>query len=306
MRTRRGAADRQDARRGAPDPDRRRERRGAGVRRRVHAAGRADARLRIRRPTTGVYEEARLLVEATLELRPTSGTALVRAFRRGHAGRAVSACTRTTPTRSRAFVDRAPADAPVGPCRAGCRCRWSAPPPTPASRAKGLLTMLTYNERRFDREALDPRPPARPAVRGARRAKEPVVTPRAEGAPRPSGGGPRSSGVLPRSSGLVPGSSEGGPRRPGVLPRPPEVVPRPSGVVPPPSGVGRDGRSTVPTHAGSVDRGPTSGWTAGMPPPSGSRFPDSPAGASVHTRGAARDQRPHPRCRAGTRRVAPW
>ncbi|MCS0606479.1 methylaspartate mutase [Streptomyces sp. LP11] len=101
---------------------------------------------------SGIYEEARLLVDSTLELAPTVGQALVEAFARGHLD--VPYCLhQDNANRSRAYVD------------AGGMLRWAEAGRMPlradgggGSRrpvsAKGLLTMLGFNERRFDREQL--------------------------------------------------------------------------------------------------------------------------------------------------------
>ncbi|MGW2562129.1 methylaspartate mutase [Streptomyces sp. NPDC001514] len=100
---------------------------------------------------SGIYEEARLLVDSTLELAPTVGEALIRAFSRGHLD--VPYCLhQDNANKSRAYVD------PRG------MLRWAEPGRMPlsvdrgASRrpvsAQGLLTMLGFNERRFDREQL--------------------------------------------------------------------------------------------------------------------------------------------------------
>ncbi|MFE6178358.1 methylaspartate mutase [Streptomyces sp. NPDC056464] len=101
--------------------------------------------------STGVYEEARLLVDSTLELAPTVGAALVRAFARGHLD--VPFCLhQDNANKSRAYVD------PRG------LLRWAKPgamplkpEPSTAARpltAQSLIDMLAYNERRFDREQL--------------------------------------------------------------------------------------------------------------------------------------------------------
>ncbi|MDI3389985.1 methylaspartate mutase [Streptomyces sp. B-S-A8] len=100
---------------------------------------------------SGVYEEARLLVDSTLELAPTVGEALIRAFERGHLD--VPYCLhQDNANRSRAYVDPAGmlqwAEAGRMPLRVG---RGAARRPVSA---KGLLTMLGFNEQRFDREQL--------------------------------------------------------------------------------------------------------------------------------------------------------
>ncbi|GGW69656.1 methylaspartate mutase [Streptomyces lucensis JCM 4490] len=100
---------------------------------------------------SGIYEEARLLVDSTLELAPTVGEALIRAFARGHLD--VPYCLhQDNANRSRAYVDP------------GGMLRWAEPGRMPLRvergrtrrpvSAKGLLTMLGFNERRFDREQL--------------------------------------------------------------------------------------------------------------------------------------------------------
>ncbi|MER6563458.1 methylaspartate mutase [Streptomyces sp. NPDC001027] len=100
---------------------------------------------------SGIYEEARLLVDSTLEMAPTVGEALVRAFGRGHLD--VPYCLhQDNANKSRAYVD------------AAGMLRWAEPGRMPlrvapgASRrpvsARGLLTMLGFNERRFDREQM--------------------------------------------------------------------------------------------------------------------------------------------------------
>jgi methylaspartate mutase epsilon subunit len=100
---------------------------------------------------TGLYEEARMLVDSTLELAPTVGGALVRAFARGHLD--VPFCLhQDNANLSRAYVD------PHG------LLRWArpgsmplAPGDTESARplsAQSLIDMLAYNERRFDREQL--------------------------------------------------------------------------------------------------------------------------------------------------------
>ncbi|MER7999309.1 methylaspartate mutase [Streptomyces sp. NPDC095613] len=100
---------------------------------------------------TGIYEEARLLVDSTLELAPTVGEALVKAFSRGHLD--VPFCLhQDNANKSRAYVD------PRG------MLRWAEPGRMPLNvkgfdarrpvSAQGLLGMLGFNERRFDREQL--------------------------------------------------------------------------------------------------------------------------------------------------------
>ncbi|MGW5271495.1 methylaspartate mutase [Streptomyces sp. NPDC004044] len=100
---------------------------------------------------TGLYEEARMLVDSTLALAPTVGQALVRAFSRGHLD--VPFCLhRDNANKSRAYVD------------ARGLLRWAEPGGMPLAidstaagqplSAQGLIDMLGYNERRFDREQL--------------------------------------------------------------------------------------------------------------------------------------------------------
>ncbi|MFE9256109.1 methylaspartate mutase [Streptomyces sp. NPDC006879] len=101
--------------------------------------------------STGLYEEARMLVDSTLQLGATVGAALVRAFARGHLD--VPFCLhRDNANKSRAYVDERGL------------LRWAQPGAMPlrgadlAGRrplsAQGLIEMLGYNERRFDREQL--------------------------------------------------------------------------------------------------------------------------------------------------------
>ncbi|MGW3425411.1 methylaspartate mutase [Streptomyces phaeochromogenes] len=100
---------------------------------------------------SGIYEEARLLVDSTLELAPTVGEALVRAFGQGHLD--VPYCLhQDNANRSRAYVDAAGMLQWAEPGRMPLRVERTASR-RPVS-AKGLLTMLGFNERRFDREHL--------------------------------------------------------------------------------------------------------------------------------------------------------
>ncbi|WP_405879929.1 methylaspartate mutase [Streptomyces sp. NBC_01136] len=100
---------------------------------------------------TGLYEEARMLVDSTLELAPTVGAALVGAFARGHLD--VPFCLhQDNANASRAYVD------PHGLLR---WARAGAMPLEPEDAefarplsAQSLIDMLAYNERRFDREQL--------------------------------------------------------------------------------------------------------------------------------------------------------
>ncbi|MCB5165112.1 methylaspartate mutase [Streptomyces bambusae] len=119
------------------------------------AAAVADDEARFGKPelptSTGLYEEARMLVESTLELGDTVGSALVRAFARGHLD--VPFCLhRDNANKSRAYVD------PRGLLRWAKPGAMPLPPQDLAGRrplsAQGLLDMLGYNERRFDREQL--------------------------------------------------------------------------------------------------------------------------------------------------------
>lgn len=99
---------------------------------------------------SGIYEEARRLIDSTLELAPTVGEALVRAFERGFLD--VPYCLhQDNANKSRAYVD------------AGGMLQWAEPGRMPLDvrrgtarpvSANGLLTMLGFNERRFDREQL--------------------------------------------------------------------------------------------------------------------------------------------------------
>ncbi|MFD6619635.1 methylaspartate mutase [Streptomyces albidoflavus] len=99
---------------------------------------------------SGIYEEARLLIDSTLELAPTVGEALVKAFERGMLD--VPYCLhQDNANKSRAYVDARgmlqwaePGRMPLDVARGSAR---------PVS-AKGLLTMLGFNERRFDGEQL--------------------------------------------------------------------------------------------------------------------------------------------------------
>ncbi|MFE9566418.1 methylaspartate mutase [Streptomyces sp. NPDC006487] len=101
--------------------------------------------------STGLYEEARMLVDSTLELGHSVGAALVSAFARGHLD--VPFCLhRDNANKSRAYVDprgllrwAEPGAMPLRPDRTGGQGALSA---------KGLIEMLGYNERRFDREQL--------------------------------------------------------------------------------------------------------------------------------------------------------
>lgn len=101
--------------------------------------------------STGLYEEARMLVDSTLELGDTVGAALVRAFDRGHLD--VPFCLhRDNANKSRAYVDARgllrwanTGAMPLRSDRADARRPLSA---------QGLIEMLGYNERRFDREQL--------------------------------------------------------------------------------------------------------------------------------------------------------
>ncbi|MFI9778772.1 methylaspartate mutase [Streptomyces sp. NPDC051956] len=99
---------------------------------------------------SGIYEEARRLIDSTLELAPTVGEALIRAFERGFLD--VPYCLhQDNANKSRAYVD------------AGGMLQWAEPGRMPLNvvrgtarpvSANGLLTMLGFNERRFDREQL--------------------------------------------------------------------------------------------------------------------------------------------------------
>jgi methylaspartate mutase epsilon subunit len=112
------------------------------------------------RPTsTGIYEEARMFISTTLQSGEDVGSALVGAFARGHLD--VPYCLhRDNANRSRAVIS------PDG------LLRWSDPGAMPVAgagraapriTARGLIEMLGYNERRYDREQL-----AGPVLRGIR------------------------------------------------------------------------------------------------------------------------------------------
>ncbi|WP_371503187.1 methylaspartate mutase [Kitasatospora sp. NBC_00374] len=106
----------------------------------------------VRPSDTGLYEEARTLITSTLRFGDDVGSALVRAFARGHLD--VPYCLhQDNANRSRARID------------ARGRLRWSEsggmPVAVPADgageravTARGLIDMLGFNERRFDREQL--------------------------------------------------------------------------------------------------------------------------------------------------------
>ncbi|MGW3242401.1 methylaspartate mutase [Streptomyces sp. NPDC001070] len=108
------------------------------------------------RPTaTGLYEEARTLVDATLELGSTVGAALVAAFASGVLD--VPYCLHAdNANRSRAAIDPHGmlrwTEAGAMPVTAG----EAGDPTAPAApvTARGLSEMLSFNERRFDREEL--------------------------------------------------------------------------------------------------------------------------------------------------------
>ncbi|MGW6361314.1 methylaspartate mutase [Streptomyces sp. NPDC055092] len=99
---------------------------------------------------SGIYEEARRLIDSTLELAPTVGEALIRAFERGFLD--VPYCLhQDNANKSRAYVD------------AGGMLQWAESGRMPLNvvrgtarpvSANGLLNMLGFNERRFDREQL--------------------------------------------------------------------------------------------------------------------------------------------------------
>ncbi|OON81122.1 methylaspartate mutase [Streptomyces tsukubensis] len=118
---------------------------------------------------SGIYEEARMLIDSTLELAPTVGEALIKAFSQGHLD--VPYCLhQDNSNKSRAYVDAGGmlqwAEAGLMPLRV--ERGGSRRPVT----AKGLLTMLGFNEQRFDREQLTHghlrsvqyTPPPRPAA----------------------------------------------------------------------------------------------------------------------------------------------
>ncbi|MBL1066379.1 methylaspartate mutase [Streptomyces sp. 7-21] len=101
-------------------------------------------------PSTGIYEEAATLIRSTLEFGDDVGSALVAAFAHGHLD--VPYCLhRDNANRSRASVEP------------GGTLRWSDPGAMPVAggtgtagtvTARSLIDMLSYNERRFDREQL--------------------------------------------------------------------------------------------------------------------------------------------------------
>ncbi|MFJ8142958.1 methylaspartate mutase [Streptomyces sp. NPDC096013] len=102
-------------------------------------------------PRTGVYEEALELITSTLRFGNDVGSALVDAFARGRLD--VPFCLhQDNANRSRAAIDPAGA------------LRWSEPGAMPVAASEGhgrtavtarsLIDMLSYNERRFDREEL--------------------------------------------------------------------------------------------------------------------------------------------------------
>ncbi|CCB72396.1 Glutamate mutase epsilon subunit (plasmid) [Streptantibioticus cattleyicolor NRRL 8057 = DSM 46488] len=102
---------------------------------------------------TGIYEEARMLLTSTLELGDDVGSALVRAFSSGHLD--VPFCLhRDNANRSRARIDHHgrlvwadPGAMPVRTLRAEETAQHRLT-------ARGLIDMLGFNERRFDREQL--------------------------------------------------------------------------------------------------------------------------------------------------------
>ncbi|AKJ14875.1 methylaspartate mutase [Streptomyces incarnatus] len=101
----------------------------------------------------GVYEEARALVEAVLDLHPDTGRALTVAFARGHLD--VPYCLHAdNAQRSRSFVD---GDGRLRWLSVGAMpIRPVAPPGRWRLRADDFLGMLSYTQSRFDRAGLTP------------------------------------------------------------------------------------------------------------------------------------------------------
>ncbi|WP_189704687.1 methylaspartate mutase [Streptomyces anandii] len=117
----------------------------------AHGSG-AESGDEVRATDSGIYEEARMLVDSTLELAPTVGEALIRAFSRGHLD--VPYCLhQDNANRSRAYVDPGGMLRWAEPGRMPLRVDRGGTARRPVS-AKGLLGMLGFNERRFDREQL--------------------------------------------------------------------------------------------------------------------------------------------------------
>ncbi|MCM2411698.1 methylaspartate mutase [Streptomyces sp. RKAG290] len=113
----------------------------------------ADAPDGVRPTETGLYEEARTLVDAALELGDTVGSSLVAAFAQGRLD--LPYCLHPdNANRSRGTIDR---HAMLSWSRAGAmpvRTADAGDPAWPAAEvdARSLTRMLSHNERRFDRE----------------------------------------------------------------------------------------------------------------------------------------------------------
>ncbi|MEU1621710.1 methylaspartate mutase [Streptomyces sp. NPDC005722] len=121
----------------------------------AEAAARPDAAAGPRPTATGLYEEAGTLVDATLALADTVGEALVAAFARGvldvpyclHPGNAGRARAAVDPYGMLRWTEAGAMPVTTGPAGG------PAAPVTPLT-ARGLGEMLSFNERRYDREDL--------------------------------------------------------------------------------------------------------------------------------------------------------
>jgi methylaspartate mutase epsilon subunit len=102
--------------------------------------------IQVQRPTsTGIYEEARMLVSSTLQFGDDVGSALVTAFARGHLD--VPYCLhRDNANRARAVIAQ---DGTLQWSESGAMPVISRKH-TPKITARGLIDMLRYNEQRFD------------------------------------------------------------------------------------------------------------------------------------------------------------